>query len=123
MGSDGWLGPGTPLTPVGGYSGTPRSMDYPTGVNVATRSRQAWDGRTSYETLRAMLRAYDVAQACMNHKIDEIRSMEPLFTPVEGAEGDTKLAVEAARAALAYPDREHSYDEWLSLWLINMLTF
>lgn len=123
MGSDGWLGPGAPPTPVGGYSGTPRSMDYPVGVNVATRSRQAWDGRTSYETLRAMLRASDIAQACMNHKIDEIRSMEPLFTPVDGAEGDTKLAVEAARAALAYPDREHSYDEWLSLWLINMLTF
>ena len=123
MDGNGWLGPGSPLTPVAGYSGTPRSMDFPTGINTATQSRQAWDGRTSYETLRAMLRASDTAQACMNHKIDEIRSMEPLFTPVDGAEGDTKLAVEAARAALAYPDREHSYDEWLSLWLINMLTF
>ncbi|MDQ0241171.1 phage portal protein [Arthrobacter bambusae] len=123
MGTDGWLGPGTPLTPVGGYSGTPRAMDFPTGINTATRSRQSWGARTSYETLREMLRASDIAQACMNHKIDEIRSMEPLFTPVDGAEGDTKLAVEAARAALAFPDREHSYDEWLSLWLINMLTF
>ncbi|WP_284984290.1 phage portal protein [Arthrobacter sp. efr-133-TYG-118] len=123
MGTDGWLGPGTPLAPLAGYSGTPRAMDYPASINTSTRSRQAWDGRTSYETLRAMLRASDTAQTCMNHKIDEIRSMEPLFTPIDGAQGDTKLAVAAARAALAYPDREHSYDEWLSLWLINMLTF
>lgn len=123
MDSNGWLGPGSPLTPVTGYSGTPRAMDFPTSVNNSTSGRAAWGGRTSYEILRAMLRAHDTAQACVNHKIDEIRSMEPLFTPVEGAKGDTKLAVEAARAALAYPDREHSYDEWLSRWLINMLTF
>jgi HK97 family phage portal protein len=98
-------------------------MDFPTGINNSTSGRAAWGSRTSYEVLRAMLRAHDTAQACVNHKIDEIRSMEPLFTPVEGAQGDTKLAVAAARAALAYPDREHSYDEWLSRWLINMLTF
>lgn len=116
------MGPGSPITPSRGYSQRPRATDYPVGVNVNTQSRRAW-GRTSYDVLRELMRAYDVAQMCKNHKIDELRSMEPLFTPMDGFKGDGEAAVAAARAALAFPDRQNSWDEWLSLWLNSMLTF
>lgn len=116
------MGPGTPLTPSRGYSIRPRSTDYPVGVNGNSQSRQAW-GRTSYAVLRELMRSYDIAQMCKNHKIDELRSMEPMFTPMDGFKGDGEAAVAAARAALSFPDREHSWDEWLSLWLDNLLTF
>ena len=116
------LGPGVPLKPMAGYSQRPRAMDYPTGVNAVPQSRHAW-GRTSYELLREMMRAYDVAAMCKNHKIDELRSMEPLLTPMDGFRGDGELAVSAARAVLAFPDRETPWDEWLALWLENLLTF
>lgn len=122
MSNNGSMGPGTPVHPSRGYSVRPRATDYPVGVNITARSRQAW-GRTSYEVLRELMRAYDVAQMCKNHKIDEIRSMEPLFTPMDGFKGDGEAAVAAARAALAFPDREHSWDEWISLWLDGLLTF
>ena len=116
------MGPGTPGTPSRGYSVRPRATDYPVGVNHNTQSRAAW-GRTSYDVLRELMRSYDIAQMCKNHKIDELRSMEPLFTPMDGFKGDGEAAVAAARAALSFPDREHSWDEWLSLWLDNLLTF
>lgn len=116
------MGPGAPLTPGRGYSVRPRATDYPVGANSNTQSRQTW-GRTSYDVLRELMRSYDIAQMCKNHKIDELRSMEPLFTPMDGFKGDGEAAVAAARAALAFPDREHSWDEWLSLWLDNLLTF
>lgn len=116
------MGPGAPITPVRGYSQRPRAMDYPVGSNANVQSRQAW-GRTSYDVLRELMRSYDVAQMCKNHKIDEIRSMEPLFTPMDGFKGDAESAVAAARAALAFPDRQNPYDEWLSLWLNSQLTF
>ena len=116
------MGPGTPLTPERGYSVRPRANDYPVGVNANSQSRRAW-GRTGYDVLRELMRAYDVAQMCKNHKIDELRSMEPMFTPMDGFKGDGEAAVAAAKAALALPDREHSWDEWLSLWLDNLLTF
>jgi 8-oxo-dGTP pyrophosphatase MutT (NUDIX family)/phage portal protein BeeE len=116
------MGPGQPLAPSRGYSVRPRANDYPVGVNLTSRSRQAW-GRTSYDVLRELMRAYGTAQMCKNHKIDELRSMEPLLTPMDGFKGDGEAAVSAARAALAFPDREHSWDEWLALWLENMLTF
>lgn len=116
------MGPGTPLTPGRGYSVRPRATDYPVGINGNTQSRRAW-GRTGYDVLRELMRSYDIAQMCKNHKIDELRSMEPMFTPMDGFKGDGEAAVAAARAALSFPDREHPWDEWLSLWLDNLLTF
>jgi hypothetical protein len=117
-----YLGPGTPLTPTSGYSVPPRVMDYPVAVNANVRNRAQY-GRTSFENLREMLRAYDFATVCMRHKIDEIRSMEPLFNPAEGFKGDSEAAVAAAKAALAFPDRYHPFDEWVSLWLTSLLTY
>lgn len=122
MSNNGTMGPGTPITPSRGYSVRPRATDYPAGVNITTATRRAW-GRTGYEVLRELMRAYDVAQMCKNHKIDELRSMEPLLTPMDGFRGDGEAAVAAARAAIAFPDREHPWDEWLSLWLNSVLTF
>lgn len=60
---------------------------------------------------------------CINHKIDEIRSMEPLFQPAVGVTGDVDVAIDAARAALAYPDRVNSYDSWISLLLEGALRY
>lgn len=117
------LGPGRPMNPAWGYSTRPRAMDYPAGVNIATGSnRQAW-GRTSYGTLRDIIRAYDVARMCVNHKIDELRSMEPLFIAVDGFSGDADAAISAARAALEFPDRQLPFDAWLSKWLESVLKF
>lgn len=116
------LGPGAPLTPVNGYSGRPRAMDYPTSVNIGYKNRQQW-GRTSYEMLRELLRSYDLATICKNHKIDELRSMEPIFQVRDGFKGDADAAITAAKAAMAMPDREHPWDEWVSMWMDNILTF
>jgi phage portal protein BeeE len=122
MDSTGYLTPGAPLTPQSGYSVPPRVTDYPVAVNQNVRNRSQY-GRTSFDNLREMLRAYDFATVCMRHKIDEIRSMEPLFNPAEGYKGDAEGAIEAAKAALAFPDRYHPWDEWVTLWMTSLLTY
>lgn len=122
MDSSAQLGPGRPLSPYQGYSQQPRAMDYPTGVNISTRTRASW-GLISFETLRAIVKAYDIARICINHKIDELRSMEPMFQPAEGVRGDVDGAIDAARAALAFPDRDLPYDAWLAKWLENVFKF
>ncbi|UFU14625.1 phage portal protein [Curtobacterium sp. C1] len=122
MASTSDMGPGSPLLPRTGYSQRPRATDYPVGVNIASSSREAW-GRTSYATLKAIIDAYDVARMCINHKIDEMRSMEPLFQPADGVSGDVSAAIDAARAALARPDRDNDYAEWLALVLEGALRY
>ncbi len=116
------LGPGTPMQPYQGYSTTPRQTDYPVGVNISTETRSAW-GRTPYEVLKGMIDAYDVARMCINHKIDELRSMELMFNPADGESGDVSAAIDAARAALDRPDRENSYEAWLGLAMENALRY
>jgi 8-oxo-dGTP pyrophosphatase MutT (NUDIX family) len=123
MDSQSAFGPGTPLLPSQGYSQRPRAMDYPAGINISTESRGQW-GRTSFDTLRAIIDAYDVARMCINDKIDEIRSMPLMFVAADGWRGrDVEDAVEAAKAALARPDQESSYDEWVSKLLENALRY
>jgi 8-oxo-dGTP pyrophosphatase MutT (NUDIX family) len=116
------MGPGRPLNPSQGYSGQPRSFDYPVGVNIATQSRSAW-GRPSFSTLKAIIGAYDIARMCVNHKVDELRSMEPMFLPADGVKGDLDDAIDAARTALSFPDRELPFDSWLSKWMESCLKY
>lgn len=115
-------GPGRPLNPYQGYSGRPRAMDYPVGVNIGVRGRSSW-GRASFDTLRGIIDAYDVARMCINHKIDELRSMEPMFLPADGVKGDLDDAINAARVALSFPDRELPFDSWLSKWMESCLRY
>ena len=122
MDSRAYLGPGRPLQPAIGYSGRARATDYPTSVNVATQGRAAW-GRPSYSVLKQIIDAYDVARMCVNHKIDELRSMEPMFLPADGVKDDVDDAIDVAKLVLAYPDRELPYDSWLSKWLENAVKY
>lgn len=122
MDTSGSFQPGAPMNPYFGYSQRTRAMDYPVGVNIATRSRASW-GKVSYETLKALIDAYDVARMCINHKIDEIRSMELMFQPADGVKDDVDDAIDVAKLVLAYPDRELPYESWVSKWLENAFKY
>jgi 8-oxo-dGTP pyrophosphatase MutT (NUDIX family) len=122
MNNSSQMGPGRPLNPYQGYSQEPRRNDYPVAVNISTRTRETWD-RCSFDTLRAIIKVYDVARLCIGHKIDELRSMELMFVAAPGAKGDVDGAIEAARAALEFPDRELPYEEWFAKWMENVLKF
>lgn len=112
----GSFGPGHPIAPWHGYSTGARSFDYPVGANINIKPRSAY-GRPSFETLKRLVDAWDLARICINHKIDDLRSMELLYSPADGFDGDADMPIKAARAALAYPDRELPYEAWLSKWL------
>ena len=122
MNLSGNFGPGQPLAPYFGYSQRTRATDFPVGVNISTRSRASW-GRVSFDTLKALIDAYDVARMCINHKIDELRSMPLMYQPADSVDDDVDDAIDAAKAALAYPDRELPYDSWLSKWLENAFKY
>lgn len=116
-------GPGSTLAPTQGYSQRPRAMDYPLSVNIAIQNRTQW-GRTPFPVLKALIDAYDVARMCINKKIDDLRSMDLMFVPLDAYKGqDVGGAIDAARAALEFPDRELPYEEWVSKHLENALRY
>lgn len=122
MDTSGSFGPGAPMNPYFGYSQRTRAMDYPVGVNISTRSRASW-GRVSFDVLKQLIDAYDVARMCINHKIDEIRSMPLMFQPADSVDDDVDEAIDVAKLILSYPDRELPYESWVSKWLENALKY
>lgn len=122
MGFDRPFSPGSPLEPFAGYSTTPRSMDFLTGYNIAARPRR--NEHVSFDTLRGMVRSYDVAQMCIWHRIDSIRALKWDLIAMPGFEGqDVEPYKQVGKRALARPDRRRPFKAWLTEFLWDTLAY
>jgi hypothetical protein len=113
--------PGEPIGPFDGFNRTPRSQDFVTGYNIANRPRT--HERVSFDTLKGLIDAYDVAQMCIWHRIDSIRSMDWSLVPARGFKGDADAAITVGMEALKKPDRQTPFASWLAKWLYDVLAY
>jgi 8-oxo-dGTP pyrophosphatase MutT (NUDIX family) len=114
--------PGSPIQPFDGYSTTPRSHDYPAGYNIAARPRR--NERVAFDTLRGLIEAYDVAQMCIWHRVDSIRSLPWSLVAAPGEEGqDLSRWIDIGMSALRRPDRRHSFKTWLATFVYDILAY
>jgi hypothetical protein len=113
--------PGSPIGPYDGFSRQPRSQDFTTGYNIAARPRL--HERVSFDTLKGLLGAYDVADLCIWHRIDSVRSLDWQLVPADGVQGDVSDAITAGLKALEKPDRIHYFETWLGKWLYDVLAY
>ena len=121
MGPEHPFSPGEPVGPYDGYSRTPRSQDFVTGRNIATRPRT--HERVSFDVLRGLIDAYDVAEICIWHRIDSVRSLDWKLIAADGYVGDVTDAIKAGLAALKKPDRKTPFKSWLAKWLFDVLAY
>lgn len=117
------MGPGEPLTPAWGYNQTPRRFDYMPGRNITTRPRL--NEKISFETMRQFVESYDVAQACITHRIDSIRSLAWDVLPIDGVEGSPELdwQIAMAKKIMAKPDGRTPFASFLNEFLYDVLAF
>lgn len=113
--------PGEPVGPYDGFSRTPRSRDFVTGFNIATRPRT--HERVAFDTLRGLIEAYDVASICIWHRIDSIRSLDWSLVPARGFKGDAADAIDLGMRVMEKPDHENQFDTWLAKWLYDILAY
>lgn len=113
--------PGEPIGPYDGFQRTPRTQDFVTGYNIAARPRS--HERVAFDTLKGLIDAYDVAQMCIWHRIDSIRSLDWSLIAAPGFGGDVAAAVPLGMAAMAKPDRQTPFATWLSEWLYDILAY
>ncbi|MFC1418592.1 phage portal protein [Streptacidiphilus cavernicola] len=121
MGPSSPFSPGEPLGPYDGYSRTPRTENYVTNVNVATRPRTY--ERVSFDTLRGLVESYDVAQMCIWHRIDSIRSLDWSLVARSGFGGDVTDAIATGMKVLAKPDGQQPFSAWLGAFLYDTLAY
>ena len=113
--------PGEPIGPYDGFSRTPRSHDYITSVNTTTRPRM--HERVSFDTLKALMGSYDVAQVCVRHRIASLRSLDFKLVSAEGYEGDISADVAEGMRVLKRPDRKTLFKPWLAKYLRGILSY
>ena len=113
--------PGEPIGPYDGFSRTPRTHDFVPGYNIATRPRT--HERVAFETLRGLVEAYDVAQMCIWHRIDSIRSLDWSLIAKNGYGGDVTDAIPVGMKILSKPDGDQPFATWLASWLYDILAY
>ena len=123
MQTGGAFSPGRPIQQFFPQGMAPRQWDFPVGYNVGARPRANERGRPSFDTLKAIIDAWDVARLCIDHIKRDLRSFELRFVPHDGIEDDVSDQVAAARKFWAKPDGQHSFDSWLSLLLEDLLRY
>lgn len=106
--------PGRPLTPFAGYREPARTRDFQVGENVQVTPRA---GRVSFATLKALYAAWDVPQLCVQHLINDVRSLDSSWLPAKGVKTDVSADIDAAEAFFALPDRRRPFKAWLGMYL------
>ena len=112
--------PGRPLVPFYGYSKRPRQWDYTTGRNISTEART---GRIPFSTLESIVNGYDVAQICVRHMINDLRSMKLVFGPMPGWEEDVTKEIEIGKAFLRRPDGVRTFRNWLATYAYDIFRY
>jgi 8-oxo-dGTP pyrophosphatase MutT (NUDIX family) len=108
-----WLqpfAPGTPLQPYYGYSREPRMRDYKPGYNISTETRQE---RIPFHTLKQLYENYDVAQICTRHALQSLRSMRPIFEPLNTCETNPTKELQEVKRRMRRPDGIRTLSNWL----------
>ena len=117
----GVFSPGMPLTPFDGVSGLPRAWNFPTGYNLKSRADR--DGRLAFDLLKGLTDNYDVASMCINHRIDDVRSLNWTVRAADWVETDVPGDLAAARKALKRPDGVNPFRSWLAMFLGDVLRY
>jgi hypothetical protein len=113
--------PGEPVGPYSGYDRYPRGFDFTTGYNIATRPRT--HERVSFDTLRGLIEAYDIASICIWHTIDTLRGVKWKLLAADGYSGDVTGAIRLGTQVMRRPDRKHNFRTWFAKWFYDVLAY
>lgn len=117
-------GPGRPLNPAWGYGGQPRRVDFMPGHNITNRPLRS--GRVSFDALKQLTDAWDIARISIGHRIDDVRSLAWSVRPSPGVTDNVDSALAYARMKIKYPEGGASrkpYATWLAAFLEDVLRY
>src|SRR5271166_4035624 len=117
---DAWFGPQQPLAPFAPPEVKGRQFDYPFGANLNYIPR-AEDG-VSFAELRGLADALPLLRAVIETRKDQIAGQNYAVRARARADTpDASKSIDAVTRFLVRPDRRHSFADWLSMLVEEML--
>lgn len=120
MTADTPFSPGSPISPYAPFGQDPRNYGFQTGQNISARPRS---GRVSFETLKSITDSYDIARICIQHRIDDVRSLGYRISAKRGITSNQDSQIMQAHAAVAKPDGYTPFDSWIAQFLECVLRY
>jgi len=124
VGPQNWFGPWQPLRPLAdappqGVIG--RQMDYQVGQNLRIPPRS--EESITFSTLRGLAESYDLLRVAIETCKDQIESFEWSIVPKSKKADPKDFAEDIAyvNEFFQYPDREHNWNQWLRMFVEDML--
>jgi len=131
---DVWFGPDLPM-PVSAPAGTPpRTTDYPVAYNINLQPRNL--ETISFQQMRSLADSFDLVRLCIETRKDQVSRMPWSFRPKSStqrpvrapqnrlssqADGMNTTAIEQLTRFFAFPDGEHTWQQWVRLLLEDLL--
>jgi hypothetical protein len=119
VGPTNWFGPQQPMAPQAQEQTEGRALDYPVGYNLRITPREG--EAVSFGQLRALADAYDLLRLVIETRKDQIASFEWEIVPIDRKATPDEAAIKRVSDFFAYPDREHSWDQWLRMQVEDLL--
>ena len=114
-----WFGPLNPLDNFAPASVTGRAWDYPVGYNINYTPRPESD--IGFEQLRRMVKSCDIMSIIINTRKDQVESREWVIRPTKESDlEDDDADIETMRQFWKKPDKVHTFDQWLRMWLDDL---
>src|ERR1051326_4621173 len=134
---DVWFGPDLPMPPSAPAGTPPRTLDYPVGYNINIQPRNLEP--ISFDQMRVLADSFDLVRLCIETRKDQVSRMpwafrlkqQPglpkrsnnrggnAFGGEDNQQNDPRLA--QLTDFFSYPDREHSWQQWIHLLLEDLL--
>jgi portal protein len=132
-----WFGPDLPMPPSAPAGTPPRTLDYPVGYNINIQPRNLEP--ISFDQMRALADSFDLVRLCIETRKDQVSRVpwafrlkrQPgsagrsynrggsAFGGDDNQQNDPRLA--QLTEFFSFPDREHSWQQWLRLLLEDLL--
>ena len=104
-----WMGPGQPIQPLAQEQTFGRQMDYTVGVNTTNPPRAGEP--ITFTDLKVLADGFDIVRLMIETRKDQIARLEWKIQAKKGKPENEKRCQEIMDF-LAYPDREHDWDQW-----------
>ena len=116
-----WFGPGQPLAPVAQDKTQGRQFDYPVGINLRLQPRSTESN--PFYLMRNLADGYDLLRLVIETRKDQIKSFAWEIVPSDEKAAPESLAAQIKTVSDFFerPDGEHAWDDWLSMFVEDLL--